>query len=106
MRRYSDKERAEILHRLKSTNLTQREFAARMGVNYHTLKYWAQDRPTKRKRPTQQTRKAKAPCFVEVQSTGPMADPIRLRIAPGLELSLSELPPPEFLAKLAGAMQL
>lgn len=90
MRRYSQEERREIIKAFRSSGLTQREFARARGVNFHTLQHWLHYKP-----------KQATPRFVEVKTTPATAASIRLHVSTDLELSLTELPPPAYLADLA-----
>jgi len=94
MKKHSQEQRRRLLQALKASGKTQREFALANGLSIHTLQHWLHYRP---KRPQ--------PGFVEVQAPAPTAAAIRLQIGTNLELTLSEMPPPDYIAQLAQALR-
>jgi len=99
MQRYSLEERRKILNAFQSSNMTRRRFADAHDVNFHTLCYWLQ-----REAPKPTSARDASARFVEVKTRDTVTGGIRMRVADSIEFIFPELPPPEYIAKLAAAV--
>ena len=93
------KDRERILAAYRESGLTQSEFAKTHKLNVGTLRGWIY-RPPKRSLEEAEGNSAR---FIEVKAERNVGRPLILRVGPGIELELEELPPPEYLAALARA---
>jgi transposase-like protein len=88
----------ELVARWQRSGESYRRFAEAQGVSVHTLQYWVY----KLRDEAPELRRTPQLAFVEVEGDVPLrAEPAcRLRLAQGLVLELTELPPAAWLREL------
>jgi len=94
--RRTAKEGALLVQRCEASGMTQARFAERDGVSINTLQYWI--------RKTRDTAD-EAVRFVEVVGEAPTSQAVCSVSLGNAEVRFSELPPPEYLAALAGELR-